>query len=282
MRVFPSGNNNVKDYTHGVSKIIWVLPLIISVLYACVPKVTPVEITVHNPVLLALDEIKIQVPEQVIYDGIFYDIENYEWSIEDESGQVIKNDFPDAAFITWIPQKLGEYVILVDIKYNDSEGVTSSKEIQVLESPKSLQYKLAGEWEGHANRSTSGSWDLIMRFDSTGRCNGEVTNNYGTGSEGSIFGREGKTGTLHGDCANAGDCECQGIYIDGISDDNWIGRVELLRTWLWYNGPCYNACECLNHLLFLEEIRIDRSSDELYIKLASYDSDYIEYNLKRR
>lgn len=261
-------------------KKLWASAFLVLLVFACTPKVyiaTP-EIAIDNNTALVFDEITIQIEDQVDVDGTIFEIENYNWSIEDLDGVVIRNGFPDTAVISWTPLTYGVFIIRADISYNGSERIVSYKEIHVSESIASLQYQLTGEWVGHAKWSIGEEWDLEIKFDSSGFCSGEVTNDYG--ADHCVFIFPYSQNPDANDCSKIEHHGCQRVVVDGVDNNNGFGNISISHGFYYNYEP---AWDCNDVVLYLGCLSFNTSKGEVYMKLMHFDSDddYIEYTLTR-
>jgi hypothetical protein len=247
-----------ENYSVHTFSLPGLLTFLLLTIFSCKSEISPPSIHIHNMVIRAGDELIFQIAEQITYEGMFYDIEDYFWSIENEKGTLIEDDFPNAAQIKWTPTAAGYYFVKIEVYYNNGQSLDSRKSFYAEESPKSMQFLIAGEWEGHAVSSLDGEWNPVIRLDSSGIC---------TAENDPVF--------------KALSYDCQGIYIDQINNNSGSGRVVWVDTWI-YN---YNLVwECYDNRYFLSELVIDKASDDLHLKFVATDgdTDFVDYYLKRR
>ncbi len=138
------------------------------------------EINITQPTILiksaapAVNEtLSISVTEYADIDGTRMDPNYFEWNILNGNEEIVYSDFESSASITWIPDSAGYYIIKVKIGYDNNKSITTLKEINVADSPQSMQKRLIGNWTGNAEQRGGLKWQVDLSFDSIGHYKGK-------------------------------------------------------------------------------------------------------------
>ena len=120
------------------------------------------------------DTIEVSVIESAEIGDVRISPDYYIWEILDENEIVRYSDFPNSSSIIWIPDSAGYFLIRLQIGYDNNKSITVLKEITVVNSFKSLQKRLIGNWKGGAVTMFGLNWKVTLSFDSTGHYVGKA------------------------------------------------------------------------------------------------------------
>lgn len=117
-----------------MNKRIFLCLFIIPFLFICFTcekdlVITELEIHLNSNYPVVGENLVLSVVEYAEIGGIIETAEDYDWSIKDSHGRLIKEDLSNTRVINWTPEKEGNYEIAVKIGYG---GFRSTKAIMVI------------------------------------------------------------------------------------------------------------------------------------------------------
>lgn len=225
------------------------------------------------------EEIEIRVEEYADIEGDRVYADYFLWSVEDNAGNIIKNDFADSSAIFWVPEKSGYFIIKVKIGYDGNKSISAIREINVNESLISLKQKITGHWTGtgtevYYNRE----WSLDLYIDSSGHYYGSAEyNNFDPYCEKGVFNTERLDYFINwqwDSCGVPGEVPCQRLEINEIVDNKGIGVAWI--GWISYNNGILTDQSCTD-VYKIEDMEISIDGNELYFEFNNQGNDVYEW-----
>jgi hypothetical protein len=244
--------------------------------------ITPPVILIENSSFSVSEEIIIRVTEFAEVDGTRIYPDYYNWFIENSDGAIVGDNFKDSSAIKWIPQESGYFLIKVKIGYDKNKSITAIKDINVSESPHSLQIKIAGHWKGTGYRIYGGEWGIDLYVDSTGHYYGTADYyDFDPYCDKGVFNTERFDFCRNGDyidsCGIPGDVPCQRLEIHAVDDNKGFGVIWTGWEYMYVEEYSYGCADVYD----IEDLEISSDRNQLYFEFNQRGSvNYSEWVMK--
>lgn len=263
----------------------WLIALLIPLLFGCEKplSIAPAIILIESTTIEVLDKVEIQVDEYADRNGKRISPENIKWTIEDLGGNTVKNDFPDSTSIFWAPENSGEYVIRVEVAYENDEISSAFKKVTAFEGIGSFKKKMAGHWKGTGTRiHDNRSWGIDVFIDSTGHYYGTADfHSFDPYCEQGVFnvGRmDYYTNWAQDSCGVPFEVPCAIIELLEVIDN--VGSGIIWIPWIQINNGVMEPHHC-NDLFVVEDLTLSPDRQELYFEFNLFpEFRYQEWDRK--
>lgn len=224
------------------------------------------EVKITNPNLFTtpfkpflFDTVTNEIIADAEINGEKVTIDSYDWIIKDQNGDIVNILSENENIITWIPLKLGVYIVEVALTA-DNKSLTEINQINIEFNALSVQKYLTGEWNGTGNKANGDEWIASFQIDNNGHYVGTIDEII-SGSINSVV---------------------DDISVDSLDHPDKIINIHfMVDDTTFFGGYSFLPCESDLWFSDLFNIRFRNDFNNLHFEPFN-NGDTIYYNLERQ